>query len=330
MAGCEYLRRAGKALGVTIVSGLIWTGVAQADQVDFTFTGGEQTFTVPAGITTVQVVAIGAPGGGGANNAKFAGAFGAVAFAEVSVSPGQILYVEVGGPGDNAKVPPGNGGAGGFNGGGSGGSSAIAPLGNGGGAGGGASDVRTVSMTGDTATSLASRLVTAAGGGGSGGGSAGGGAGGGGSTGGNGGPGGGAGGGAPGTGATLTAGGTPGGALGVGGAGQSGTGLTITGGGGGGGGLYGGGGGLAGSGTSSAGGGGGGGSSGFAPSITTFAAGPAQTGFPSVSFIYGATPTPAASSAPTGLRAAALAKCKKKRSKAKRRKCRRRAQQLPL
>jgi hypothetical protein len=45
---------------------------------------------------------------------------------------------------------------------------------------------------------------------------------------------------------------------------------------------------------------------------------------------YTAGSPTAGSTAPTGQRAAALAKCKKKKSKAKRRKCQKRARQLPV
>jgi len=204
---------------------------------EFGFTGGEQTFTVPAGVTSVHVVAVGGRGGssGGVGGAA------AQASGNLTVTPGQTLYLEVGGNGRSL-------GGGGFNGGAAGAAG-----------GGGASDVRTVSHT--AASSLEHRLLVASGGGGGGalgesapgtGGSAG-------SAGtaeGNGfceggGAGksneGGAGGGGDETGAK--------GALGVGGAG----GVAVTNGGGGGGGLYGGGGG--GACFSFSGGGGGGGSS---------------------------------------------------------------------
>jgi hypothetical protein len=219
-------------------------------QVDFSYTppegfastGGEQTFTVPAGVTTVHVVAVGGRGG----SAAATGGAPAVVSANLAVTPGQTLFLEVGGNG-NAK------GVGGFNGGGVAGAEA--------GGGGGATDVRTATHT----VSLASgdRLLVAGGGGG-GGGPGEGSAGAGGAAGSNGGSdeskaeeGGGAG--------TSTAGGAGGfgtegfgenGSLGQGGRGGA---LGFTFGGGGGGGYFGGGGG--GGGLSLSGGGGGGGSS---------------------------------------------------------------------
>ena len=230
----------------------------------FASTGAEQTFTVPAGVTQVSVTAVGGSGGGFFNQAA-----GAVVQTDLTVTPGDVLYVEVGGN------------DGGFNGPGAGGSGSCC---NGWG-GGGASDVRT-SARADSG-SLASRLVVAGGGGGAGGVASDGGAAGspGEFRGGSGGLGGGAGtataGGAGGAGGAE--GGTSGqpGVLGAGGAGGSGE----AGGGGGGGGFYGGGGGGGASGSgscSSCGGGGGGGSSYPAADVT----GLNGTGTPSVTISY--------------------------------------------
>jgi hypothetical protein len=249
----------------------------------FASTDSQQTFSVPAGIGSVQIDAVGAPGGGSA------GGLGGTASAAVSVTPGQTLFVEVGGAGTAT--------AGGFNGGGSPDLSAASIGGAGG--GGGASDVRTV------AGSLASRLVVAAGGGGSGaagnpaslghGGAAD-------SAGTNGGANGsdvGGGGGGAGTssagGTAGTGGGAPGGTAGLDGAsgtpgvgGDGAGGPSNTTGGGGGGGYFGGGGGGGGgesSGpTTQAGGGGGGGGSCYA--LAPIACGAASSSTPSVTITY--------------------------------------------
>jgi len=123
----------------------------------FTYTGSEQDYTVPAGVSAVTITAVGAPGGTGAVGGA-AGRNGASVTATVPLPPGtSTLYVEVGGAGMTATsdLSPT---AGGFNGGGSG---EI------GGTGGGASDVRTCSMS--TCTDLNAndtRLVVAGGGGG--------------------------------------------------------------------------------------------------------------------------------------------------------------------
>ena len=129
----------------------------------FDFTGTEQTFTVPAGVTTVHVVAIGGKGGTGAGNTR-EGGFGAIVNADLAVTPGEVLSVIVGGNGDDATGTAG--GAGGFNNGGAGGSDNLTTgFGDeGGGGGGGMSDV--VSSEGF----LNGALVVGAGGGGSGGG----------------------------------------------------------------------------------------------------------------------------------------------------------------
>jgi hypothetical protein len=117
--------------------------------------GSEQTFTVPAGVTSVSVVAIGGVGGPGISTGT--GGFGAAVSGQLPTSPGATLFVEVGSNGVAA-------GGDSFNGGGS-----SATTDGTSGSGGGESDVRTVSMT-DSATTLASRLLVAGGGGGGGGG----------------------------------------------------------------------------------------------------------------------------------------------------------------
>jgi len=129
-------------------------------------TAAEQTFTVPAGVTSINVIAIGAAGGAGAapvgGGASGAGGLGEQVSGTLAVTPGNTLFVEVGGVGVAGTTTVG--GAGGFNGGAAGAGTADT----GGGGGGGASDIRTVSnaVTG----TLTSRLIVAGGGGGGGGG----------------------------------------------------------------------------------------------------------------------------------------------------------------
>ena len=262
----------------------------------FSYTGGEQVFTVPAGVTAVHIVGVGAPGAGNLSGSK-AGGLGAVAAADYNVTPGQVFYVEVGGAGTTpASATAAN--PGGFNGGGTGQAQA--------GGGGGASDVRTSPMT--APGTLSARILIAAGGGGAGFGSDGGAGGSAGAGGGNAtsaacttpgnanAQGGGAGtsliggaGGAPASHGGLT--GTAGtsGQPGLGGAGGLYTGGGAFGGGGGGGGLYGGGGGGAGvndSGVLCSGGGGGGGSSGFAAGAANATTAIDSGGQPKVTFTY--------------------------------------------
>jgi hypothetical protein len=261
------------------------------------YSGTQQTFTVPVGVATLHVVAVG--GSGGPSVGCFfppCGGAAAQATADVAVTPGQVLYVEVG---QNASTS-----AGGWNGGGAGGQGVFTgnPRDNSGGGGGGASDVRSVAAaTSDPSAdlnSMNSRLVVAAGGGG-------------GSLENHGGSGGSDGVGVYAGGAATTSNGGQGGTcacvssdqagasggLGVGGAGGNGN-LTVgtctdsngAGGGGGGAGLYGGGG-AAGGDCNQASAGGGGGASGFAsvgvssPSVTM-----ATTSVPSVTLSWATPP----------------------------------------
>src|SRR5271165_2925824 len=145
------LRLAVIALVGCLALGLTGAARASAEEtVTFNYTGGEQEFKVPAGVTSVHVVAVGSEGGTDPGAAR--GGKGTVVRGDLSVSPGEVLYVEVGG------VP--------FNGGGS--SSLLEE----GGKGGGASDVRTVSIGTEPSpgneASLNSRLLVAGGGGGGG------------------------------------------------------------------------------------------------------------------------------------------------------------------
>src|SRR4051812_11513300 len=85
--------------------------VASAGKTTFSFTGGEQTYTVPAGVTALQVTATGARGGGPVGGTTLLAGRGAVVTGTINVTPGQTLYVEVGGIGNDFSQ-------GGFNGGG--------------------------------------------------------------------------------------------------------------------------------------------------------------------------------------------------------------------
>jgi uncharacterized repeat protein (TIGR01451 family) len=136
---------------------------------------GEDTFTVPAGVTQVTVSAIGAAGGDGLertppNAVAGMGGLGASVLATVNVTGIVTLYAEVGSAGSRGPVAtaiPCSGGAGGSNGGGAGGEARCFSIGGGG--GGGASDVRTTPAATSVLTGVAStdpRLVVAGGGGG--------------------------------------------------------------------------------------------------------------------------------------------------------------------
>ena len=94
---------------------LLFAAQACANTVVFESTNAEQIFSVPAGVTDLHVIAIGGKGGGARiKNSSLAGGAGAKASADLVVSPGQALYVEVGGEGSYPVLE--NGGLGGFNG----------------------------------------------------------------------------------------------------------------------------------------------------------------------------------------------------------------------
>jgi hypothetical protein len=112
---------------------------ASSGNMTFNYTGGEQTFVVPAGITSLTIDSYGAQGGGG-------GAGGETQ-ANVIVMPGETLYIEVGQYGGSRY--------GAFNGGGSATDGCNS-------SGGGASDVRR------GGNALVNRIVVAGGGGGGG------------------------------------------------------------------------------------------------------------------------------------------------------------------
>ncbi len=123
---------------------------ASAETAVFKYTGAEQKFKVPAGVTSVQVEAVGSGGGTAGSEHPVHGGVGAVVSGDLAVTPGQVLYVEVGGLEFN------------------GGAHSVVSA-----AGGGASDLRMVSIgaaeSPGNEESLKSRLLVAAGGGGGGG-----------------------------------------------------------------------------------------------------------------------------------------------------------------
>lgn len=140
--------------------GLVAPATAAADV--FLYTGFEQQYTVPAGVTLVYVTAAGGDGAAADNIANSTGGHGAAVAANLPVTPGEALYVEVGGSGDFPNVNNGGGRGGAYFG-------SIRASG-----GGGASDVRTVSCGDespgsvgcyDSSGSLSSRLLVAGGGG---------------------------------------------------------------------------------------------------------------------------------------------------------------------
>jgi hypothetical protein len=120
---------------------LLAATAAEAETATRTFFATEEAFLVPPGVTSIHVKAFG--GHGGSNARGVSGGRGALIEGQLEVTPGQTLYVHVGGDGVDGK---GAGAAG---------------------AGGGSSDVRTSPLS--AGLSPDPRLIVAAGGGGAGG-----------------------------------------------------------------------------------------------------------------------------------------------------------------
>jgi hypothetical protein len=89
--------------------------VNNAQPVSFSYTGNTQTYTVPAGVTSITVDANGAGGGAQPGNGGQAGAGGKMV-ATIPVTPGQVLSVIVGGAGGNSQYNRSGSGGGGFTG----------------------------------------------------------------------------------------------------------------------------------------------------------------------------------------------------------------------
>jgi len=124
----------------------------------FTYTGNMQTFTVPIGVTSINIEAWGASGQGATVEIynPSTGGLGGYAQGELTVTPGQVLNLFVGGTGMDGAGGYNGGATGGFGIAGSGATDGYA------GSGGGASDVRV------GGTDLLNRIIVAGGGGGGG------------------------------------------------------------------------------------------------------------------------------------------------------------------
>ncbi|MES2679965.1 MAG: T9SS type A sorting domain-containing protein [Bacteroidota bacterium] len=139
-------------IGTLMLMIFIQTGAFRAQTVTqiFNYTGSMQTFLVPPCVGSMTIDVKGASGGTGGSSGS-AGSNGASARGVITATPGQLLYIAVGGQGSLT--------AGGFNGGGNGGTSSSSQ----GAGGGGGSDVRVNSPA------LSARIIVAGGGGGGGG-----------------------------------------------------------------------------------------------------------------------------------------------------------------
>ncbi len=145
---------------VLVLSGLLLPAVGLSQTIQtFNFTGAEQTWVVPPGVNEVDIELMGGEGAAALDRREDLGGsgLGSQLVGTLQVTPGETLYLYVGGMGSNT-------GTGGFNGGGAGGNGQAGSGCSGGpaGGGGGASDIR---QGGNT---LADRVAVAGGGGGGG------------------------------------------------------------------------------------------------------------------------------------------------------------------
>ena len=145
--------------GICAVFLMSYSAKAQST-VTFNLTGSEQTWTVPTGVTSLQVVAKGAKGGNGndVNNPNSPGGKGGTVSATLTVTAGSTFYIYVGGQGKSGQFADADDGTRAFNGGGLIFGYRYDGTGNGG--GGGATDIRI------GGNALSNRVLVAGGGGG--------------------------------------------------------------------------------------------------------------------------------------------------------------------
>lgn len=97
----------------TVTTSDVSNVIVTCDTTNFT-TPGAATYTVPAGVTSLQIVATGGGGGGSSNlTSIYHGGNGGVVTATISVSPGDVLQLFVGGGGGGTSVVNAAGGGGG-------------------------------------------------------------------------------------------------------------------------------------------------------------------------------------------------------------------------
>jgi hypothetical protein len=93
LAGCAGSSGGGALLPISSA------GKHPSNHQKFSYTGARQTFTVPAGVTTLKITAYGASGGGstGSYGSKVTGGTGGLVKATIPVRPGEELAIFVGG-----------------------------------------------------------------------------------------------------------------------------------------------------------------------------------------------------------------------------------------
>ena len=100
--------------GIAVVGALLVaapgvSGASEPVAVTFTYSGGAESFTVPAHVHQVTIEACGAAGGSSEsvlNGVTTPGGVGGWARRVVPVSPGEVLRVRVGGTGRRPPTPP--------------------------------------------------------------------------------------------------------------------------------------------------------------------------------------------------------------------------------
>jgi len=127
----------------------------------YNLSNGATAFTVPAGVTSINFDITGGAGGSDSHSGAANPGKGGRVQGTLAVTPGEVLYLYVGGQGFNGALSPIPGVAlGGFNGGGN--AYFYSPFAGSGGGGGGASDIRI------GGNALSNRVIVAGGGGGNG------------------------------------------------------------------------------------------------------------------------------------------------------------------
>ncbi|MCX7728929.1 MAG: glycine-rich protein [Bacteroidia bacterium] len=153
---CNSCGNTGNSNVINVTTGGCCTSFPNS--ITFNYTGNNQTWTVPPGVTCVSVDVRGASGGNTSGPYPMTGGKGARITGTLAVTSGQILQINVGGQGQSVNQTGAcgsSGGLGGWNGGGNGGMGDWNAAG-----GGGASDIRT------TPYALSNRIIVAGGGGG--------------------------------------------------------------------------------------------------------------------------------------------------------------------
>ena len=165
---CTQLVHEGATFDIPAVGGDITYYVQATDLppvtetvIDFDYTGNEQSFIIPAGVTQVQLEVWGAQGGDATTT--YPGGRGGYATGTYDVTPGQTLYVNVGGMGQDYTNPHTGNYLGGYNGGGNGNATSTSSYRTG---GGGATHVATASGVLRNLNSNRNSVLIVAGGGG--------------------------------------------------------------------------------------------------------------------------------------------------------------------